>query len=123
MQDKEAEVRKAIAHQSAVQKDRLRQSSAGQAEASVGPGLPQDAAGLAGELNAIEGAQKYAHSLQVGVFHVCSLAGAYTGICFHACISERKQEIDKIGHSIIRQNHFAGACGNHKASGKASSCL
>ena len=67
LQEKEADVRIAIAHQSAVQKDHLRQSSTGQAEAPVGPGLPQDALGLAGELNAIEGAQKYAHSLQVGM--------------------------------------------------------
>lgn len=65
MQEKEAEVRKAIAQQSAVEKNRLRQASAGQPEALVGPRLPQDATSLAEELNAIEGAHKYAHSLQV----------------------------------------------------------
>ncbi|BDA46253.1 probable RAD50-interacting protein 1 [Coccomyxa sp. Obi] len=64
LQAKEAEVRNAIAHQSALEKDRLRQSLTNQGDAVVGPGLPQDAPGLAGELNAIEGAKTYAHSLQ-----------------------------------------------------------
>ena len=65
MQAKETEVRNAIAQQSAIEKVRLRQSLTNQGDAVVGPGLPQDAPGLAGELNAIEGAKTYAHSLQV----------------------------------------------------------
>jgi hypothetical protein len=93
-------VRKAIAHQSAVQKDRLRQSSAGQAEASVGPGLPQDAPGLAGELKAIEGAQTYAHSLQVGpwsVFYYYKLlkfaAGSWVESALQSITAHRRKKV------------------------------
>ncbi len=137
MQAKEAEVRTAIAHQSALEKDRLRQSLTNQGDAVVGPGLPQDAPGLAGELNAIEGAKRYAHSLQVSV-HACnwpfprlSLWRNIWHICRHICVrcheaswgSAYVCSIISLYDGVELPSLHAGACCNHQASGEAPACL
>lgn len=97
MQEKEAEVRNAIAHQSALEKDRLRQSMANQGDAVIGPGLPEDAPGLAGELNAIEGAKRYAHSLQV----------SSVLLAIHACHATAMPYMHVMSHStpMLYQHH------------------
>jgi hypothetical protein len=60
-----AEVRKAIAEQSAMDAQQLQHVLEGQLR--VGPPLPEDINALAEELSALAAAQRYSHSLQVGL--------------------------------------------------------
>ena len=109
-QAQEAEVRRAIAEQSAADAAALHASleSNGGNAAPPGPPLPQDVGGLVAELSALTGAVQYAHSLQVREAfpaHVLFISGflPVAKICtFHVPLAARR------ANGSLRRSHFSG---------------